>query len=353
MLKQKEVIAVELDNRKFQILTAIVDEYIKFGEPVGSKTLSQLINIPVSPATVRNDMAALFEMGLLEQPHTSAGRIPSHLGYRIYVDNLMRHNSIDSDDKKEIDALFNVMNPDPDRLLCDAAEAIAKFTGCASISSSITPKNVYVKKIELIKATNNAVLILLIASNGAIKNKLCRVDFYLNDKLCEFFTSFANGRLAGKTLDEISSQYIKSMAVSLGEYSSIFNPLLAAVYSLCEELERGQFYVKGETNLLAYKDLEKGVLDILLMLTQKEEVLRITEQGESDITIFIGKENSHCELNNSSVLISKYKIGDYSEGILALVGPVRMDYAKTISNLEYFSNTLAQLLSDIVEKNIE
>ncbi|MEG1449137.1 MAG: HrcA family transcriptional regulator, partial [Oscillospiraceae bacterium] len=104
MLKQKEVIAVELDNRKFQILTAIVDEYIKYGEPVGSKTLSQLIEIPVSPATVRNEMAALFEMGLLEQPHTSAGRVPSHLGYRIYVDNLMMNNNIQIDDKKEIDA---------------------------------------------------------------------------------------------------------------------------------------------------------------------------------------------------------------------------------------------------------
>lgn len=344
---------MELDKRKFQILTAIVDEYIKFGEPVGSKTLSQLIDIPVSPATVRNEMATLFEMGLLEQPHTSAGRVPSHLGYRLYVDNLMKDSSIDFNDKKEIDALFNVMNPDPDRLLSDAAQAIAEFTGCASISSNIPPKSVYVKKIELIKATNNAVLILLIASNGTIKSKLCRVDFHLNDKLCEFFTDFANGRIGGKTLNEISTQYIRSIAVSLGEYSSIFNPLLAAIYSLCEELERGQFYVKGETNLLSYKDLEKSVLDILLMLTKKDEVLKLTEQGDDDITVLIGKENSSYQLNNSSVLISKYKIGDYSEGILALVGPVRMDYSKIISNLEYFSNTLAQLLSDIVEKNKE
>ena len=131
---------MKLDPRKLQILTAIVETYIDTGEPVGSKTLSAKLGFQVSPATIRNDMAALFDMGLLEQPHTSAGRVPSHLGYRIYVDQLMHCKPLSEEEKSEIDALFNVRDPDPDKLLEDAAAALADYTNCATISTTITPK---------------------------------------------------------------------------------------------------------------------------------------------------------------------------------------------------------------------
>lgn len=348
---KNEVIDVELDKRKVDILTAIVKEHIRCGEPVGSKTISNILEISASPATIRNEMAALFDMGFLEQPHTSAGRVPSHLGYRFYVDNLMHDNPISEEDKHKIDALFNVMNPDPDKLLADAATSLAKLTNCVSISANTAPKSVFVKRIEIIKATNNAILVLMIASNGVIKSKLCRVNFDLTDKLCEFFTSFTNGKLAGKTLEEISAKYLTSVAVSLGEYGSLFNPLLAAVFGLCEEIGKGQLFVAGETNLLCYKELEKSVLDILDMLSREDEVTKLTDRGEGEISIFIGKENPQCQLSSSSVLVSKYKIGDCNQGVLALVGPVRMNYPKVISELEYFSKNLAKILSDISEND--
>lgn len=342
---------MELDNRKATILTTIVKEHIRCGEPVGSKTLSGLLEISASPATIRNEMATLFDMGFLEQPHTSAGRVPSHLGYRFYVNRLRGNNPISSEDKKQIDALFNIMNPDPDKLLADAAQALATLTNCVSISASSPPRSVFVKRIEIIRATNNAVLVLMIASNGVIKSKLCRVGFSLNDKLCEFFTSFTNGKLAGKTLEEINVKYIRSVAVSLGEYSAAFNPLLAAVFGLCEEIAQGQLFVRGETNLLSYKELEKSVLDILDILSDKDELERITEKCEDDITVFIGKENSSCQLSGASVIIAKYPIGEINQGILALIGPVRMDYARVLSQLKYFSQNLEKILSDISEND--
>ena len=154
---------MRFDERKMKILSAIVETYIRTGEPVGSKTLSEMPGIGVSPATVRNEMASLFSMGLLEQPHTSAGRIPSHLGYRIYVDRLMKEEPLTEKERDEIDALFNVGDPDPDRLLQDAAEALAEYTDCATVAMTTTPSYVTVEHIDIVPAdkSNSAVLSLI------------------------------------------------------------------------------------------------------------------------------------------------------------------------------------------------
>ena len=203
--------ALELDSRKQKILKAIIEEYTRTGEPVGSKRISALLDIVASPATIRNDMAILFEMGLLEQPHTSAGRVPSHMGYRYYIDHLMQ-------------PMFNVWDPDPDKLLADAAQALADYTHCAAISSTSTPPQVCVRRIELIPAGERTVIIMVIASNGAVKSKVCRVNFSVNQEICKFFTSFANARLAQRSLNEISSSYINSVAYSFLSLIHISEP---------------------------------------------------------------------------------------------------------------------------------
>ena len=222
--------SLKLDIRKLKILTAIVETYIETGEPVSSKMLTEKLGLQVSSATIRNDMAALFEMGLLEQPHTSAGRVPSHLGYRIYVDQLMRCEPLSDEERREIDALFNVRDPDPDKLLEDEAEALADYTNCATVSTTITPRTVQVKRIEIVPAGARTVVVLVIATNGVIKNKVCRVDFRLTNELVGFLNQFANGRLVGKPVSEISQYYVNSIAVTLGEYSAPFVPVLAAIY---------------------------------------------------------------------------------------------------------------------------
>ena len=161
---------MELDSRKQKILKAIIEEYTRTGEPVGSKRISALLDIVASPATIRNDMAILFEMGLLEQPHTSAGRVPSHMGYRYYIDHLMQPSPISPNEIAAMQAMFNVWDPDPDKLLADAAQALADYTHCAAISSTSTPPQVCVRRIELIPAGERTVIIMVIASNGAVKS---------------------------------------------------------------------------------------------------------------------------------------------------------------------------------------
>jgi len=344
---------VKLSNRKQAILAAIVETYIYTGEPVGSKLLAGKLSFNVSPATVRSDMAWLFEMGYLEQPHTSAGRIPSHLGYREYIDSLMRPSPLTQEERTEIDSLFNVRNPDPDKLLEDAAEALSDYTKCATVTSSITPKTVRIRRLELIEAGSNTVVILIIASNGMIRNKVCRVDFLVNSKLVDFFNKFANSRLGGMSIDAISSAYLNAMSVNLGEYSRVFNPILMAIYELCKEMSDGQYYVSGGTKLLEYTELNRLVRDLLLMLENRDslQALFSSELDIANFKIIIGKENQSMELSDSAVVMTRYEVGGVPAGTVGLIGPVRLDYARLIPHLEYFARTLGDLLTDTLVRD--
>ncbi|MGI6404182.1 MAG: heat-inducible transcriptional repressor HrcA [Oscillospiraceae bacterium] len=340
---------MKLSERKKAILTAIVETYIQTGEPVGSKLLSTKLDFQVSPATIRSDMAWLFEMGYLEQPHTSAGRVPSHLGFREYIDSLMRCKPLTQEERREIDSLFNVHNPDPDKLLEDAAEALSDYTHCATVTSSITPKTVRIRRVEMILAGQNTVVILMIASNGVIRNKVCRLDFQVTDKLVEFFNKFANSRLAGMNIATVSANYINSLSIVLGEYSRIFTPLLMAVFELCKEINDGQYYLSGGVKLLEYNELNLLVRDLLAMLEKRDTLQSLfTLQGE-DFRVIIGKENQSMELADSSVVVTQYNVGGQPAGTVGLIGPVRIDYAKIIPHLEYFAKTLGDLLTDTFE----
>jgi len=340
---------MELSRRQKVILSAIVENFIRTGEPVGSKLLSGQMNINVSPATIRSDMASLFEKGFLEQPHTSAGRIPSHLGYREYIDSLMVCQPLTKEEKDQIDSLFNVRNPDPDKLLEDAADALSEYTGCAGITSSITARDVKVRNIDLIIAGANTVVILLIASNGVIKNKVCRVDFTVTAELVEFFKKFVNSRLSGRSIQTISTTYINSVSVTLGEYSRIFNPLLAAIFELCKEVSDGQYYISGGAKLLEYDELGRLARDLITMLESQERLHRLFGIEDTDFKILVGKENSTMELVGSSLVATHYIIGGEKAGTVGIIGPVRLDYAKIIPHLTYFAETLGKLLDDTLE----
>ena len=341
------MVAMKLSLRQQRILATIVETYIRTGEPVGSKVLSQMLDFTASPATVRSDMAWLFDMGYLEQPHTSAGRVPSHLGYREYIDSLMTCRPLSEDEKNEINSLFNVRDPDPDKLLEDAADALSDYTGCATVTSAITPKTVRVKRVELIAAGSGTVVILIIATNGVIRNKVVRIDFKVTAELMDFFSKFANSRFAGRSIETITADYIGSVTVTLGEYSRIFTPLLIGIYELCKEINDGQYYVSGGNKLLDYSELSQLARDLLSLLDRRDQLQQLFNPGGGhDFKILIGKENSSMELSGSSVVVSHYEIGGQQAGTVGLIGPVRLDYAKIIPHLDYFAKTLGELLAE-------
>ena len=341
---------MDLDGRKMMILTIVVERFIKTGEPVGSKYVAQYMNHCVSSATVRNDMAALEEAGFLEQPHASAGRIPTHLGYRVYIDRLMEAKPLTREEKGQIDALFNVRNADPDRLLEDAAKSLADLTRLASISTTMVPTTVTVRRIDIIPAGPRTVVILLIASSGVIKNKVCRVDFAVTPQVLDFFRKYVNSRFRGQSLEGVSKLYLQSVAVALGEYSRVFTPLLVCIFDLCRQIYAGRYYVEGETNLLTYQEFTPVAHDLLTFLNKREEMLRLINEEMKDKNVSIGKEAGKSELADSSIVIARYNVGSSRSGIIGIVGPVRMDYPKLIPHIQYFADTLGRLLTEISEE---
>lgn len=336
---------MELDERKLRILAAIVSQYIRSGEPVGSKTISMMEGIGVSPATIRNEMASLFDMGLLEQPHTSAGRVPSHLGYRVYLDRLMRPAPLTEAERDEVDALFNVGDPDPDRLVLDATRRLADYTGCVTVSATRTAASVVVAKVELIPADEYTVVILIMASNGVLRSKICRVEFRVTRSLCDFFQKFAGSRLIGRSLYEITTQYLSAVAVSLGEYSRVFLPMLSAIFELCREIYDGLYCYSGEVNLLRQEGASETAHDLFALVCSRDRMTRLLCGEGNTVSVTIGKENHLQELVHSSLVMAPYRISGDSSGVIAIIGPVRMPYDRLIPHLEYFAERLGTLLT--------
>jgi heat-inducible transcriptional repressor len=258
----------------------------------------------------------------------------------------MRAQTLSCDEKAEIDAIFNVRNADPDKLLEDAAVSLAEITRMASISTTKIPTTVTVRRIDIIPAGTRTVVILLIVSSGVIRNKVCRVDFDVSDAIVDFFIKFANSRLRGRSLDEITSSYISAVSVSLGEYSRVFVPLLAAIYDLVREINEGQYYTSGSTNLLEYEELGTVSYNLLRFIERRQEMLRLVTRTDEKTHILIGRESAVAELADSSLIVSRYHIGDSAVGAIGVIGPVRMDYARLLPHIEYFAQTLGKLLSE-------
>ncbi len=335
-----------LDGRKAPILKVVVERFIQTGEPVGSKYVAQAMENAVSSATIRNEMAALEDAGLLEQPHTSSGRVPTHMGYRVYLDEMMEQEPLTPRERGEIDALFNVRNADPDQLLRDAAASLATLTRLAAVSATMIPRTVTVRGVEIIPAGRRTVVILLVASSGVIKNKVCRVDFELTEAVIRFFVEFAKKQLVGRSLEEITSGYLNSVSVSLGEYARLFMPVFAALYDLVREINDGQYVARGTTNLLGYRELSQTAYELLSFIEQPQEMQELLAGHAAPVQVLIGRESATAQLSDSSMLIARYNIGSNAAGAIGIIGPVRMNYARLLPHLEYFASTLGKLLSE-------
>ena len=207
-----------MDERKLKILAAVVDEYVRTGEPVGSKSISKLENINVSSATIRNDMAALEQLGYLEQPHTSAGRVPTFKGYRLYIDKLMTPHDIPEEEKKMIDDMLGDKDTPEELLVQNAATALTEITHCAAVVTNAVPRFSVISKVEVIPTGKRLYVILLITSSGNIKNKACRLEFDLSHEQLDFFTHYIEENLSGVSVNELSEEMMDNMVAAVSAY---------------------------------------------------------------------------------------------------------------------------------------
>lgn len=338
-----------LDERKLKILGAVVDEYIVTGEPVGSKVIAQLPDINVSSATIRNDMAMLEQLGYLEQPHTSAGRIPTFSGYRLYIEQIMNHQSLSDDEKEMLDAMLDTSTPTEEALMQSASYALAELTKCASVAANLSPKYSVITKVEVIPTGKRLYVLLLITSSGSIKNKVCRLEFDLTEEQLEFFSSYMAENLQGVSIESISEEMMQNLVVAMGTYMMTLSPLIQAIYDLSKDMKSNELMVSGEKNLLSCNEFDKN--EIISFFEHKNEMAQLLDESFSGIQVMFGQEDGKFVIGNSSMIASKVKKGDKTAGSLGIIGPMRLDYAKIIPYIEYFTEKISDIISE--DDNIE
>ncbi len=340
-----------MDTRSMKILSAIVDEYIRTGEPVGSKALAEKPDISVSSATIRNTMAALEQEGYLDHPHTSAGRVPTYKGYRFYIDNLMDPVPLEESAVREIDeilenAVHDSSSTPEEALIQSASSALAEVTNCATFSTNHVAQFSVITKVDVIPTGRRMYVLLMITSSGAIKNRVCRMQFDLTNEQMEFFSSFVRSNLQGVNLEEMTDEYIEKLTEALGTYMVTLSPLLNAVHELSNDLMQDSVEVSGQTNLLECQEFP--VVDVMKFLENKQELSALMDSTFSGISIkFGGEDNSDTfAIGNSSFVSGTYYKDGKPAGTLGVIGPMRLDYRRVIPYIEYLSNKITRLLSE-------
>ena len=332
-----------MDERKLRILAAVVDEYVRTGEPVGSKAISKLGHIKVSSATIRNDMAVLEQLGYLEQPHTSAGRVPTFKGYRLYIDELMTAPALSDEEKNKLDEMLGGADTPEELLIENAAAALTEITQCAAVVTNSVPKFSVISKVEVIPTGKRLYVILLITSNGSIKNKACRLEFDLSHEQLDFFTHYVDENLHGVSVEDLSEEMFDKMVAAVSAYMISLSPLVKGIYELSEDLRHQELTVKGGEKLLSCDELDK--MEVVRFIGQKHEITDILEDTFSGIQVKFGAEGNFA-IGNSSMIVSKYKKGGKEAGSLGIIGPMRVDYKKIIPYIEYLTQKISYLMSE-------
>jgi heat-inducible transcriptional repressor len=347
-----------MSERGFKVLEAIIDEYIKTGEPIGSKLLAKKLDFLVSPATIRNEMASLEQQGYLDHPHTSAGRIPTVKGYRLYIERLIPgcDTELPAEDRYVIDsALGNIEGYSDDMIIESASHALAQLTKCAVVSTNSIGKFSVITKVEVIPAGKRVYVLLLVTSGGGIKNRICRLSFDLTAEQIDFFTRFANENLSGVNIENLSPEYIEQIGTALGSYVVSLSPLLKAVADLSGEMTASRVNFEGQENLIAFEDLQKQ--EILSILESKNAFTELMESAFSEINVIFGGEDESGNpsgvsgkpgtfaVANSGLIAGSFQKFGKKAGSFGIIGPMRLDYKKLIPYIRYFAVEVTRLLS--------
>ncbi len=328
-----------LNNRKYTILSLIAKEYLKSGEPVGSKALTLALGGCVSSATVRNDMAQLEREGFLFQPHTSAGRIPTALGLRLYVDRLMEKRALSKKRRDFIDSLFSSVHS-VEGAISLASDALASYSQCASFSTSPSGSEIYLKQIDFIKTDPRTLVFVVLTGTNIVKSVFLRLDSEYGDEALNALANLCREKLTRVSLNEITPAFIQNMALSIPEYALLFSPFFDALSKLAKELAGPNIFVKGQDNLLKSHLNGADAVSALDALSSGNILSSLNPNGKINLLI----PETNLGLANTALIYSGYKFSDNLSGTIGVLGPFRLDYSSIIPMIEYFSTSLENML---------
>lgn len=341
---------MELDERKMKILKAIIQTYLETGEPVGSRTISKYSDLQLSSATIRNEMSDLEELGYILQPHTSAGRIPSDKGYRLYVNQMMEQKD------KEATEMNSFLIERVDRLellLKQLAKVLAMNTNYATMITGPRVHQNKLKFIQLSRMDEGKLLVVIVVEGNLVKNVILDIEEALDEEAVLSLNILLNGTLNGLSIEEISLAAISSLKEKAGIYRDIVSKVIDEVAKAIRSEEDLQVYTSGATNIFKYPELSDGqkASELIRTLEEKQTLANLitaADEGENKegIQIFIGHETSVQTMQDCSVVTANYELGEGIQGTIGIIGPKRMDYDKVVSTLR----TLMTQLDSIFKK---
>lgn len=333
----------ELDERKQKILHAIIQNYLETGEPVGSRTISKYADLGLSSATIRNEMSDLEEMGYIIQPHTSAGRIPSDMGYRFYVDQLMKEKEQEVTEMKE---LMIQRQDKMELVLKQMAKVLATNTNYATMITSPQYHRTKLKFIQLSVISEDQLLAVVVAEGNVVKNKVIPISHGLDNETILKLNILLNTSLNGLTMEEINLSTIAKLKEQAGIHSEVINSVLDAVAEAIQMDDDLEVYTSGTTNIFKYPELADSTKASALIsaFEDKQQLASLMEDmkdGEdTGIQVYIGNETPGQTMKDCSVVTTTYELGEGMKGTIGIIGPKRMDYEKVVDNLKTLTNQL-------------
>ena len=337
-------VSEQLGERKLKILHAIIQTYLETGEPVGSRTISKYTDLNLSSATIRNEMADLEELGYILQPHTSAGRIPSDKGYRLYVDMLMQEK------EQELNEMQEQMLEKADKmeqLLKQAAKVLATNTNYATMVSTPVNSANKIKFIQLSQVDDEQIIAVIVLGGNVIKNKIISVDEPLSNENLLKLNMLLNTTLNGMSIEEINLGLIARLKEQAGIHSEVISNVLDAVADAIQIDEDMQIYTSGATNIFKYPELsdKQSAQEIISAFEEKQQLTELVTQTLSQeentgIQVYIGNETPVQTMKDCSVVTATYELGEGMKGTIGIIGPKRMDYEHVLKSLKRLQSEL-------------
>lgn len=334
-----------MDDRKQRVLEAIVALYTQGGEPVGSGLLCQYLDMSVSSATLRNEMAALTKLGLLEQPHTSAGRVPSAKGYRYYLDNIMRpQGGLAPRQRTEIDRMFAGLDYEPERLASGAARALAEYTGYTVAATTPRSDDLCIAHFEVVQVGKCSAAVLAVTSAGGVRTRVARLEADLTPADAALLAGILNRGLTFVAPADLSGGVLAALAADLGEKGPTLYPVVNAAAALLREAAKARTYLEGQQYLMRWPELNDYLPRVMELFADQERAGRLITPRTNRTTVLLG-EDLQRPMPGLCVMSKRYLAGGGLTGAIALLGPARMPFEQLIPILERFALKLGECMT--------
>ena len=339
---------MELTERKKKVLRSVVDLYIRTAEPVGSKVITELPDMPYSSATIRSEMADLTAMGYLEQPHTSAGRVPSAAGYRLYVDELMAEYRLSLDETRSISTAIEEKMQQVDKLVEKVAKLVSQATDLPAISMASRSAGMTVSRFELILAGQSSIILVLMLSDDQVVNKLIKLPVQLEENDLKLLSALLNATMTELPVSAFDQGLLERVMRSAGAGAALVPIILDFVVETLNRQGSPNMAVAGQMRLLGqpeYRDVDRAQRVLSSLDEEALANLPAVIQNANGTQVLVGPENVAQELADTSVVVTKFDIGEGMQGMIGVVGPKRMDYAKVTARLSYFAESLSKMFA--------